>query len=97
MIPFTPAPKPTKNIFFDKQFHKDWKCLKHDKFRKKFVELVSMFIKDPFNKIFRNHALRGDYEDTRSIDVTGDIRAIYILVDDAYVFLRIGSHSHLYG
>ena len=96
MSPLIPPPKNSANIVFDKLFQKDWKYLKHDKIRKKFIALLPDFHKNPFNPIFRNHALKGDYTGLYSIDITGDVRAIYDFCDNCYVFLRIGTHAHLY-
>lgn len=45
----------------------------------------------------RSHALRGDYKDYRSINVTGDWRAIYRMVGETALFIALGTHSQLYG
>ena len=50
-----------------------------------------------FNPLLNNHYLGGEYEGCRSINITGDIRAIfYIKQNSDVVFINIGSHSELY-
>lgn len=71
------------------------------KIQDKFDEVYKKFIKNPFDRDLRNHALKWDYKWFRSIDVTGDFRAIfkeypnwtYEFVD----FIDIWTHSQLYG
>ena len=45
-----------------------------------------------------DHALTGNYLGYRSINVTGDVRALYYLREDGevVVFALIGTHSQLY-
>ena len=53
---------------------------------------------DPYDPLLRNHPLTGELAGCHSINITGDIRAIYRIVDDEmYVYQMIGSHSQLYG
>ena len=81
-------------------FHKDFtKGLKRlpPKIKKKFQERLLFFEKDQFNPILNNHALNGGYQGYRSINVTGDMRAIYRKDTNAVIFVEIGSHSKLYG
>ncbi|MDQ7009278.1 MAG: hypothetical protein Q9M94_03225 [Candidatus Gracilibacteria bacterium] len=57
-------------------------------------------MKSPFDEILNNHSLNGKYLGLRSIDITGDFRAIfrefpngkYEFVD----FIDIGTHAQLY-
>ena len=67
------------------------------KIKKKFKEKRNLFIEDMFHPFLNNHSLTGEYEGCRSINITGDIRAIfYIKTDGNVVFINIGSHSELY-
>lgn len=47
----------------------------------------------------RDHALVGKYRGYRSINITGDIRALYYTQADGaiVIFALIGTHSQLYG
>jgi len=60
-------------------------------------ERLLLFEQKPFIATLNNHALKGKYEGYRSINITGDIRAIFIVLDKNLVeFVYIGSHSQLY-
>lgn len=66
--------------------------------QKKFRERITVFLTDKFAEELGNHALRGKHDGLRSINITGDIRAIYDQLDGAQVrFLAIGSHAQLHG
>lgn len=57
-----------------------------------------VFEEDPFHPLLRNHPLAGEFSDCRSINITGDLRAIYEEIDfETIRFLRIGTHHELYG
>lgn len=67
------------------------------KAKQRMVERISIFTTDPLDKQLRNHALHTPYKGSYSIDITGDIRAIYELIDDeTTLFTHIGTHSQLY-
>ena len=80
----------------------------HSKFQKQLQKLpierqlavkarLILFEQKPFIAILNNHALKGRYEGYRSINITGDMRAIFIVLDKNRVeFVYIGSHSQLY-
>jgi addiction module RelE/StbE family toxin len=84
------------NVVFHKRFEKMANKLS-PKVKQKMVERIELFTNDPLNSLLRNHALHTPYEGSYSIDITGDYRAIYVLVDDATaLFTHIGTHSQLY-
>jgi addiction module RelE/StbE family toxin len=59
---------------------------------------IRLFSEDPFSPKLENHALTGKYQGYRSINITGDYRAVYINMDkEKILFVRIGTHSQLYG
>ena len=81
-------------------YHKDF--LK--KFRKlnsrqksKFKERQILFEKDEFSPILNNHALTGEYKGYRSINISGDLRAIFRREKDSVLFAVLDKHSNLYG
>lgn len=83
--------------FLSKDFEKQFRKLPK-KIRDKVIEQLQVFSVDQIDKQLNNHALHGVWANYRSIDVTGDIRAIYKLVDNKIaMFVTIGSHSKLYG
>jgi addiction module RelE/StbE family toxin len=86
-------------IKFTNEFKKQFK--KADaKIKKRFAERLELFKKNTNDPQLRNHALRGKYQRFRSIDVTGDWRAIYreekLIADTIFWFSALGSHSQLY-
>ena len=84
------------NVVFHKRFDKMAAKLS-PKVKIKMIERVTLFSKDPLHYTLRNHALNTPYEGSFSIDVTGDYRAIYYLVDEqTAMFTHIGTHSQLY-
>ncbi len=64
--------------------------------KRKFIERRNIFLKDEFHPVLNNHALKGEYHGYRSINVTGDIRAIFKRGFEYVIFVEIGSHSKLY-
>lgn len=81
---------------FIKQYKKTDK-----KIQAKTDKVILLFSKDPQDPQLRNHPLSGKYQGYRSIDVTGDWRAIYRdAIDennDSYAyFIALGTHSQLY-
>jgi addiction module RelE/StbE family toxin len=84
------------NVVFHKSFEKTVNKLP-PKVKQKMIERLSLFSNDPLNRQLRNHALNTPYKGSYSIDITGDYRAIYELVDeDTSLFTHIGTHSQLY-
>jgi addiction module RelE/StbE family toxin len=84
------------NIVFHKRFDKMAAKLA-PKIKTKMIERITLFSKDPLDSILRNHALTTPYKGSYSIDITGDYRAIYYLIDDqTAMFTHIGTHSQLY-
>ena len=83
------------------------RAILHKKFLKKLKKYPSLkeqterriilFVTDPHHLALNNHALAGKWEGYRSINVTGDYRAVYRLVeDDAAYFVDLDTHSNLY-
>ena len=84
-------------IFFHKHFDKRFARLSA-KIQTKALERIQLFQNEPFAQILNNHALTGNYTGMRSIDITGDYRAVYEPVShNSAHFMDIGTHSQLYG
>lgn len=83
-------------ILLHNNFIKDYKKLSHWT-KEKFKERRDLFLKDEFDPVLNNHPLKGKYQGYRSINITGDFRAIYKRDKDKAIFVAIGSHSRLYG
>lgn len=83
-------------VRFHKNFEKQYKTLQKNE-QKKFKERIEVFLQDEFNPTLNNHPLKGRYQGYRSINVTGDLRAIYKLkTKGVAIFVNIDSHSNLY-
>ncbi len=83
-------------IFFRKSFQKDFaKCSL--KIQTQTEVRVALFLADRFNPLLNFHALRGEYENCFSINITADMRVIFYLSGEDIHLMRIGSHSQLYG
>ncbi len=80
---------------YSRSFKKDYKKLSQ-KIKAAFGVRVEMFILDQHNPILNNHAIHNPYDGSRSINISGDIRAIYEIDENTVTFIRIGSHSELY-
>ncbi|MFA5831805.1 MAG: type II toxin-antitoxin system mRNA interferase toxin, RelE/StbE family [Candidatus Paceibacterota bacterium] len=84
------------NILFHRHFGKSYKKFPK-KVQEQFKERLKAFTDDPFDPILGNHALHGEYAGFRSINVTGDIRAIYKVLNESSIeFALLDSHSNLY-
>lgn len=83
-------------IQLHRNFKKQYEKLT-DSQKRKFKERRNIFLQDEFNPILNNHALKGKYQGYRSINVTGDTRIIFKMEDQHVIFVKIGSHSNLYG
>lgn len=82
-------------VFFTKKFKKQY--LKSDlKIRTEFDNKLSTFIDDKFAPPLNNHELSGKFKGFRSINVTGDWRAIFFEDKENVKFVLFGTHSQLY-
>ena len=82
------------------RFHKNFKK-KYAKLRaaqkKKFKKRRDVFLNNPFNPLLHNHLLQGKFRGYRSINITGDLCALYMLEKDgSVIFVDIDIHSNLY-
>lgn len=84
-------------IQYTPKFKKQYKKLPN-KLQKKFDEHLILFIEDSTNPVLRTHPLKGTYNGYWSINISGDLRAIYLRRgDELVIFALIGTHSQLYG
>lgn len=83
------------NIEYSKNFRKSYK--KCDAFiRAKIKERITLFEENAFHPLLNNHSVDPTFENARSINITGDYRAIYVEENSAVIFIEIGTHSELY-
>lgn len=83
-------------IRFHKNFDKQYKKLNQEQ-KKRVKERLTLFLENPFHPILGNHPLKGKHKSYRSINITGDLRAIYKFISEQEcIFVIIDTHSNLY-
>ncbi|MEK7161910.1 MAG: type II toxin-antitoxin system mRNA interferase toxin, RelE/StbE family [Patescibacteria group bacterium] len=83
-------------IILRKNFKKEYEKLRPE-IKEKFKERRNLYVQDRFNTTLNNHSVDSAYPGCRSINITGDYRAIFKEENDIITFLYIGTHSQLYG
>ena len=84
-------------IFFNAYFKKKYRKLEK-KLQLQAKNRIFSFTKNPCDPQLRNHALQGKYKGYSSINITGDYRAIYYMIEkDIAEFTDIDTHEKLYG
>lgn len=66
------------------------------KIKKAFNKRLKIFEHDQYNPVLNNHKLTGKYFGLKSINITGDWRAIFKQNKNLVIFMIIGTHSQLY-
>lgn len=67
------------------------------KIKDKFKERRNLFIENSFHSLLSNHSVDPTYPNWRSINITGDYRALFEVKEkNIIVFMKIGTHSELY-
>lgn len=63
-----------------------------------FRDRLALFVENKFHPILNHHVLGGELDGCRSINITGDWRAVYeeLKNGDVVFFVMIGTHSQLY-
>ena len=85
-------------IVFHKYFDKSYKRCS-SKVQKRFKIRLKIFFENPYSPVLENHALHGEWKDFRSINITGDYRALYHYLGqkkDIVEFFVIDTHNNLY-
>jgi addiction module RelE/StbE family toxin len=79
------------------KFKKQYKKLPK-KIQDQFDEKIQLFSIDPTLPMLKVHPLKGNFAGYWSMNINGDVRALYIMDGDSIViFGLIGTHSQLYG
>ncbi|MDR0285464.1 MAG: hypothetical protein LBI33_11365 [Propionibacteriaceae bacterium] len=85
------------NVRFSKRFVKQLARLPKSTQRAAYVR-IELALVNPDDPILRRHRLSGSLHHLLSIDITGDVRALYEQVgDELVVYQLIGTHAQLYG
>lgn len=84
-------------IEYSKKFIKEFKKCPAG-IKTNFKKRLKIFVNNQSHPILNNHPLAGKLKNYRSINITGDWRAIYEEIDGCQIayFVAIGTHSQLY-
>ncbi len=86
-------------IKFNKKFVKQYDKV-DAKIKSLFENRLNLFLENPLHPLLNNHALQGKLNGYRSINITGDWRALYTEHAEEnsplIIFEMIGTHSQLY-
>jgi len=84
-------------IEYSKTFIKEFKKCPVN-IKNNFKKRLEIFIDNQYHAILNNHPLIGKLKNYRSINITGDYRAIFEEIDGGQIiyFVAIGTHSKLY-
>jgi addiction module RelE/StbE family toxin len=83
-------------VRFSKRFLKQL-AKQPEKVQEAFYIRLELFQQDMYDVILHNHPLQGKLKGLYSINVTGDVRAVYEIVDgQLYMYQMIGTHAQLY-
>ena len=87
-----------RRIDFSKSFKKELKKAP-PQIRSAFKKRIAIFFNNRSDVVLNNHALIGIYKGYRSINITGDWRAIFREFENGEIvyFDFLGTHSKLYG
>jgi addiction module RelE/StbE family toxin len=84
-------------IRYSKKFRKQYQKLT-PKLQQKTTDAIKLWSQKPNDKSLRLHKLSGKMSRFHIIDVTGDLRVLYEIVnDEVYLYQMISTHSQLYG
>jgi addiction module RelE/StbE family toxin len=84
-------------IQYTPKFKKQYKKLPF-KFQRQFDERLLLLLEDPTHPVLRVHPLKGSHGGYWSMNVSGDLRALYLKKgDELIIFALIGTHSQLFG
>lgn len=85
------------HLIFARQFDKMYRRLP-ESLQRRCDDRLLLFEKEPFHTLLNNHALHEPYAGCRSINITGDYRAIYYHEGPNIVrFIAVGTHHELFG
>ncbi len=85
-------------IHYSKRFKKQFHLRLSAKMKRQFGERLGLFLFNPHHPQLNVHALVGKHSGCWSVNVSGDMRAIFEYRDEesTVLFLVIGTHSQIY-
>lgn len=83
------------DAYLHRTFLKKFKKLS-PKIKGRFGERLDLFLTNSTDPTLNNHAVERVFPNCRSINITGDYRAIFKLENGTAIFINIGTHPELY-
>jgi addiction module RelE/StbE family toxin len=83
------------SVYLHRSFLKKFKKLP-TKIKNRFGERLELFLAVPTDPSLNNHSVEKAFQDCRSINITGDYRAIFKVEQNTVIFITIGTHAELY-
>ena len=84
------------DVSFARKFVKQFRRLPA-KNQQQFKNRLDFFLNDQHHRSLRRHPLKGKYAGYHSIDISGDLRALFrYQAENSVVFSLIGMHSQFY-
>lgn len=88
------------HVRFSRKFAEQYKRAEKQ-IKTAFDQRLELFLQNPFHQQLNNHLLTGKLKGYRSLNITGDWRAIYSEIKDSSgeavaIFETLGTHSQLY-
>ena len=84
-----------KEVVYKKKFIQQYTKLP-TKIQKKFDERLDILKENPRHPLLRVHTLHGDRKPYKSMNITGNYRALFVIEGNEVIFSEIGTHSELY-
>lgn len=87
-----------KPVIFHHNFEKHYKqrIKLQPKLVRQFDQRYKLFLSSERGKPLDDHLLSGTLQGRRAFSITGDVRVIYIELEDQIIFLDIGTHNQIY-
>ena len=82
-------------VLYKKRFTKQFKKLSPE-VKVQFYGRLRLFADNKFDRILNNHSVEKVFPGCRSINITGDYRAIFFEQNGTVIFITIGRHPELY-
>ncbi|MBI3334960.1 MAG: type II toxin-antitoxin system mRNA interferase toxin, RelE/StbE family [Candidatus Portnoybacteria bacterium] len=83
-------------IRLHRNFERRYKRLRKSE-QRRVKERLALFLSDEFHPVLNNHPLKGMYKGYRSINIAGDLRAVYKFQNpDIRIFVTVDTHANLY-
>ena len=82
-------------VLYKKRFEREFKRL-DEKVKLAFLKRLELFAENRSHPLLRNHPVDAAFPGCRSINISGDLRAIFREERDVVIFMHIGTHAQLY-